>query len=376
MDPYKNHQPEPPFSDQPAPNSAEETDLKPVIEISPHQLFLQNLAQAGLTSGEIESRWQEYYQQLSPQGKQEVWASVQERQIQERQVDPNSDFQEITPKNKIWPAFLVGWRQLRNRQLAWSRPTRLGGDGREKLKYNLKTLFWAGLTGFLVYGFFQIAFFNENYLQPYIRPKAVVADAAVIITPDKTSVSPEAKLYIPKLGLELKVDYSVDSKKEGESWDQVENRFQVALKEAILHYPNSSNPGSSGNVVLFGHSGGNFFTSGNPDYKFAFSRLRDLADNDLIIANFEGQQFVYKVYGAEVVWPHETRVLGAAPQPNSITLITCDPPGRNTKRLVVYAQQISPSPDLNQVGPATTPVGQKVPGNSPSLLDSLRSSDY
>jgi hypothetical protein len=63
-------------------------------------------------------------------------------------------------------------------------------------------------------------------------------------------------------------------------------------------------------------------------------------------------------------------VLGPTDKPATATLITCDPPGLNSNRLVVIAQQISPDPAANTVAavPSTQPtVAKIIPGNSQTL---------
>ena len=348
-----------------------------------HQKYLKDLAAAGFNSQQIEAAWQRYYSRLSPDQKRLVWQSVKSRQNQTSPqiptrinfTDPN---QPPALLQKIWFKAQQSLARLRQGRLAWQSPTRLGGDSRQKLIYNLKTLLVAVISASLVYGLFQLAFFNERYLQPFIKPGAVVAEAAVIITPQTAAVDPEPRLYIPKLALELRVDYDVPTRKANESSARQEERYQAALRNSVVQYPYSADPGQGGTVVIFGHSSGNLLTGGNRNYKFAFNQLRTLDDNDLVVLNYQSRQYVYKIYQKIVVWPHQVEVLGQAPKNNSLTLITCTPPGRNNQRLVVYAEQISPTPDPNarpsqhQANPGV----DTIPSNSPSLLDSWFNDNY
>ena len=64
-------------------------------------------------------------------------------------------------------------------------------------------------------------------------------------------------------------------------------------------------------------------------------------------------------------------VVGAHPVPgygSTATLITCDPPGTSTNRLIVVGQQISPDPSGNAQAAAptaTTAAPSTLPGNGP-----------
>jgi hypothetical protein len=63
-------------------------------------------------------------------------------------------------------------------------------------------------------------------------------------------------------------------------------------------------------------------------------------------------------------WPIQYDSANLAP----VVLITCDPPGFSTNRLVVWSKQISPSPSQNTT--ATQPTvaePQKITSNGPTL---------
>ena len=351
-------------------------ELRPVNR---HQSFLQSLISAGLDSHQIENEWRRYYNSLSPEDKQHVWQMVQSRTTTSRPpVIPQP-----TPFIQTRPSLLeIGKNMLSKaknlRQWRWRQPTKLGGQKNYILKQNLKALGIGAAAFCLTYGLFQITFFNENYLQPYIRPAVNVADAAVIITPGVQTVDPAPKLYIPKLALELAVDYDLEPRQPSETAADLEARFQNSLKDSVVHYPTTGQPGQGHNVVIVGHSGGNFFTSGNPNYKFAFSRLRDLGPDDLIVANYQSRQYVYKVYKRQIVNPADVWVLSKIFRPHSLVLITCDPPGGDRNRLIVWAEQISPNPSRQTKSGQLIDSDQlnDLPGNSPSLFNSLLNSQY
>ena len=53
------------------------------------------------------------------------------------------------------------------------------------------------------------------------------------------------------------------------------------------------------------------------------------------------QKLVYEVCDIEVVLPEETQILGAEPDRDLVTLLTCTPYGQNTHRLLVTGQRIA-----------------------------------
>jgi sortase A len=101
-------------------------------------------------------------------------------------------------------------------------------------------------------------------------------------------------------------------------------------------------PGESGNVAIVGHSSNNILNSGK--YKFAFVLLKKLEAEDTFFVQKDGIRYTYKVYKKEVVGPDNVAVLDTQEKPNTITLITCDPPGTSINRLIITAEQISPDP--------------------------------
>lgn len=98
------------------------------------------------------------------------------------------------------------------------------------------------------------------------------------------------------------------------------------------HYPNTAKPGRDGNFAVAGHRTG----WGSP-----FADLDELRPGDRVsVEDRDGQQFEYEVVRSAIVDPDEGWVIGDDPleigKP-TLTLTTCDPPGINTKRLIVWA---------------------------------------
>lgn len=131
----------------------------------------------------------------------------------------------------------------------------------------------------------------------------------------------EFKISVPKIGLES-VNTIV---------------YSSHFEENLAHLPGSALPGEKGNVFITGHSMlPNLAPKGS---KAFFAKLPDVKKGDEIIVDALGQRYVYKVTELKIIDPKDISVI-LPPDPNGryISLMTCVPPGFNTKRLVVVAK--------------------------------------
>ncbi len=112
------------------------------------------------------------------------------------------------------------------------------------------------------------------------------------------------------------------------------------LSEYLSHLPGSALPGERGNVFISGHSALPVVFEGEKNYGAIFANLTELKKGDTIVVS-AGGQFTYQVVGMRVVEPNDLSVI---PPPDSegryLSLMTCVPPGLNTKRLVVLGRLI------------------------------------
>lgn len=110
------------------------------------------------------------------------------------------------------------------------------------------------------------------------------------------------------------------------------------FEENLAHLPGAALPGERGNVFITGHSSlTQFFKPGN--YKAIFANLSKVKKGDEVIANVNGQNYTYTILNINIVDPKNISVIN--PPDNLgryLTLMTCVPPGLNTKRLVVLAK--------------------------------------
>lgn len=111
------------------------------------------------------------------------------------------------------------------------------------------------------------------------------------------------------------------------------------LSKKLAHLPGSALPGEKGNVFISGHSAASWIFGGFGEAIFA--KLQDLKKGDQILLVAGGANFIYKVIDIKVVGPTDLSVINPPDELGRyITLMTCVPPGLNTKRLVILGKMI------------------------------------
>ncbi|MYB39874.1 class D sortase [Candidatus Saccharibacteria bacterium] len=287
--------------------------------------------------------------------------------------------QENRSIGEIMPDRSVGYK-ARN-MFTWNSPTALFDkeETQSIWRQNFKSIIFGLTVGVICLAFWQFTFFNERYLQPFIQPASSSTDAQIIIAPGEVkAVEDGFRVIIPKIGVDAPVVDGVKGFRTidgSEPESAFENRVQAALEKGTVHYPGTQFPGQSGvnfnsNVVVLGHSASNIFAPGN--YKSIFSRLQEMELGDFILVNYQRQQYIYKIYGKQVVKPTQVEVLQPGSRNNTLTLITCHPPGNSTNRLVLLAEQINPDPLINRSVEQNADSGNRetvVPGRPRGFFD-------
>ncbi len=111
------------------------------------------------------------------------------------------------------------------------------------------------------------------------------------------------------------------------------------VKKTLVQYPGTALPGEYGNTVIFGHSILPIFY--NPkDYKSIFSLIPTLEKGDEIYISFDGIEFIYEVIAYQEVKPEEINVLEQRFDRQTLSLITCVPPGTYLKRGIITARLV------------------------------------
>lgn len=343
---------------------AEEAEIEASGVHSKHQRYMSELMQSGKDFAEIQTAWHNYYQALPENEKHEVWQEFYSNQAKQSRFAVPADTPKETPKRhaaikkrhrviaKIEPPQSVA-------EIKQRIASKVSADGKLTAKHHLRSL----LFGFSVSGFFALivvfGLFNQLFVAPFITPSKTASATPVIVDPNNpNSVGPEAKIIIPKINVEAPIVL--------DATDIEEKTIQAALEKGVTLYPNTGVPGEKANPIIFGHSSNNLFNKGA--YKFVFVLLNRLEEGDTFMINYNGTQYVYRVFSKRIVKPNEVSVLQEQPKASMMTLITCDPPGTSTNRLVVQGEQISPDPNGNvQAAVSSEPAPAVIPGNAESL---------
>lgn len=363
------------YAEEPAATS-ELLEAEEVKRRSKHQEFMYELSNSGLDLATIQNRWHDYYQKLPAHEKHEVWQEFYDSQSQilkQPLQSPHTPTQQALSQLKQQVTQPQHHRLETNRQpkLRDARSSKqiqaaikdkVTAGGTLRVKHHVQSLLFGLGIGATVIIIFLFSFFNEVIIAPFIQPSRVAAATPIIVGANSIAPTTTPEVIIPKINVEIPVDYSETSTNEAD----IEND----LEQGVVHYPTTVDPGQDGNAAFFGHSSNNIFNKGK--YKFAFVLLHTLVPGDTFYLTYNDKVYVYKVISKTVVNPGDVTVLGpVSGQIATATLITCDPPGTSINRLIVVGQQISPDP-AGDTQPAattasTTATTTELPGNGPTL---------
>lgn len=145
---------------------------------------------------------------------------------------------------------------------------------------------------------------------------------------------PDVRMTITKLKVSAPVILSRDAS---------EGALLEDLKNGVIRYPTTANPGQKGSSVISGHS------SNYPWVKSSYNYvLRDLNDveigDEIVIAltqrNGKVITYTYRVTSKNIVRPDDSMIFEET-QHETLTIVTCWPLGTLFKRLIVKADLVS-----------------------------------
>jgi sortase A len=314
---------------------------------SVHQMYMKSLTSSGKLVSEIQTEWHNYYLGLSDAEKREVWDEFyRNNSIEGQPIDHPQEFQEIIHEGN--PTDELKKKRKIKKPIS-------------KKRHLFRSIAFGLSIGILCIVIFLFGFFNQVIIAPFITPSKNLSVDSIIVTNGTVNISPNPVIIIPKINVEIPVIYNV----QGSNESQIEGGLQLG----VVHYSDTAYPGQNGNGVIFGHSAGNIFSPGL--YKYAFSLLHYLQVGDTFTINYQSKSYTYQIFAKFVVAPTDVSVMDPiAGHAATFTLITCDPPGFSTNRLIIQADQINPNPALNSVTAAPISVSSlptTLPSQSPSL---------
>jgi len=177
---------------------------------------------------------------------------------------------------------------------------------------------------------------NEMKIQAPSTPDYSVheAEASQIL-----AVQEEAKSYgvtsyfsvvIPKIDAKANIIANVDTSNKKEYLD--------ALQKGVAHAKGTNFPGQNGRIFLFSHSTDSPLNFAR--YNAIFYLLKKLEVGDKIVVFFSDRKYVYEVKDTKIVSPKDTSWIQPKTGEEELVLMTCDPPGTNWNRLLVFAKPV------------------------------------
>ncbi len=139
----------------------------------------------------------------------------------------------------------------------------------------------------------------------------------------------EFRIIIPKIDLSSKILSNIDPYNKEE--------YLAALGQGVAQAKGSALPGNIGNIFLFAHSTNSPFTSYN---NAVFYLINKLTSGDEIYLSYQGQKYKYLVTETKIIDPSEVKYLQNSERKQSLTLMTCWPPGTTWKRLLVISHLV------------------------------------
>ncbi|HVI60634.1 MAG TPA: hypothetical protein VM535_00580, partial [Candidatus Saccharimonadales bacterium] len=200
---------------------------------SKHQQFMYDLSASGKDLATIQTEWHKYYLGLPAAEKHRVWQEFYDSQsLLTRTVDPQAVAQHkheaARPAARAAkPRKLRDARSAEDLQAALRHKVSAGG--KLKAKHHIQSLIFGLGIGLIVVIIFLFSFFNEVVIAPFIQPSRAAASGPLIVTSSDIAPTAGPEVIIPKINVEIPVDYTQTTTSEV----SIEN----ALENGVVHYP-------------------------------------------------------------------------------------------------------------------------------------------
>lgn len=320
--------------------SSDEKQRQAAAEIARRKVLQAYDSRQEMDWKKYHTAWQDYYQKYYSQyymnAAKEYVAKTQMKQIREEAVKKEAE-ERYGVKTAAEIAGSLAQLDEKEEQKEDSFKARIQARAMEKTKSSRRrklTPILMGVSVVLVILFLQ---YNRLIFAPiaaYVSPGESPAGEITAVDPTVTltKVSSDPKLIIPKLNVDVPLNFGVEL-----------SGVMAAMNNGVVHYRingASAYPGEIGNFVVMGHSAGDVYSSNQ--YKFIFSGLERLEEGDIMYVHYNSVRYTYKMVGREIILPTEVSKLVLTTDKPMMTLVTCWPLGTSQKRLLVYAEQISP----------------------------------
>ena len=353
--------------------SSDEKQRQAAAEIARRKVLKAYESKQEVDWKKYHTAWQDYYQKYYSQyymnAAKEYVAKTQAKTAREESEKRRAEDDRAKVSAVI--ASKPSENQDEKRENERSFKERIRERAMEKAKASSRrrklTPIFMGLAVVLVILFLQ---YNRLIFAPiaaYVSPGESPAGEITAVDPTVTltKVSAENKLIIPKLNVDVPLNFGVSV-----------NDVMAAMNNGVVHYRingASAYPGEIGNFVVMGHSAGDVYSTNQ--YKFIFSGLERLEEGDIIYVHYNSVRYTYKMVGREIIWPTEVSKLVIETNKPMMTLVTCWPLGTSRQRLLISAEQIAPVAEnaVAQEEVVEAPAEDvELPQNEDTLFDRIR----
>jgi LPXTG-site transpeptidase (sortase) family protein len=139
----------------------------------------------------------------------------------------------------------------------------------------------------------------------------------------------ENSIEIPKIGISAPLIIAED---------QNEKNLDDELDKGVALFPTSALPDQAGRIIILGHSAPPNWPK--IKYDWIFSRLNELEKGDEINLYFNHQKYTYYVSKKTFLQKGGEIPNNIASSENTLLLVSCWPPGKNLKRIIVESTLI------------------------------------
>jgi len=146
-----------------------------------------------------------------------------------------------------------------------------------------------------------------------------------------TSTEKLNSIEIPRIGIIANLVFVPDTDTNTSA-----GNLKKYLDKGVLHYPGSTLPGRKGQVIILGHSSP--LSWPKVRYDWVFSNLNKLGVGDKIAVIYNGHEYTYRVN--RTVYLEKGEELSDSTltkQRNMLVLVSCWPPGKDSRRIAVEA---------------------------------------
>lgn len=107
------------------------------------------------------------------------------------------------------------------------------------------------------------------------------------------------------------------------------------LDRGAALYPNGVPPGHLGNTFISAHSTGEPWKG---TYRFAFLRINELTDGQLLHLDYQGSRYTYRIAAKEIVRPTPDFTVASDRPVPTVTLMACWPLWTTSQRMLVKGE--------------------------------------